>query len=511
MIFVVNFCRYGANGVTVFRWCILFHVAVVVVRCFPIPMAAGFIRPSTSSKVSTHYSKHGVITGISMTTIGCAQPRGTIDARTTTEATTVHRGTTVARHLPYDTTISALRAYHSVNGHLVMPWRFVVSDPDVYPAAWLGYDLPLTVYHMDWWQAHVRNHPTRVNELNTLGFVWERLQPKWNIVMEAFVTYHSLHGHIRVPDGFVVPTNDTTWPKATWRIPLGKTVARIRQRNDFLLDPTTSYERRQQLDRMGFVWNCHDQSFWKFYTALRHYRLLYYNNEQQPLCVPVKYVVPHNTTEWPNDLWGYPLGLRCRSVLHEDLYLKARSPDENDDAAQRRQLIADLGGLQRSTHLNWLRISHAAAIYSRLHNGSLHVPPQFVVPETWPRNLWGLPLGARLQDIRNNGTYLKGREGPTRRRQLEALGFVWDAGEERFRVYCRVVEWFRKVHGTETDIPVLFVVPSAAPWPMDMWEYPLGARTKQIRVTQQFIKNRPDRREELLRLGVRLENLKPSL
>ena len=411
--------------------------------------------------------------------------------------------TTVARHLPYNTTLTALRAYHAQHGHLVMPWRYVVRNNQTatYPPEWVGYDLPLTVYHMEWWQDHVRNRPQRVHDLNRLGFVWERLQPKWNIVMEAFVTYHSLHGNIRVPDGFVVPKNDTAWPKATWRIPLGKTVNRIRQRNDFLLNPANSYERRQQLDRMGFIWNCHDESFWKFYIALRRYRLLY-NQEQPTLCVPTNYCVPSNTTDWPPELWGYPLGLRCRDVIHYNHYQIHKDP-------HRRQLLTELG-LQRSTYRNWLQISHAAALYSRLHNRTLLVPLNFCVPETWPTPaLWGLPLGARLQDIRVKGTYLKGPEGPARRRQLEALGFVWDVDAAKFDLYCLAVRCFRDMYGPERDIPVRFAVPTGdAAWPVQLWQYELGRKTSQIRVHQQFIKDRPDRRDELIRLGVRLENLR---
>ena len=39
--------------------------------------------------------------------------------------------------------------------------------------------------------------------------------------------------------------------------------------------------------------------------------------------------------------------------------------------------------------------------------------------------LWGFPLGQRLKDVRLKGAYLKGGSNQERRRQLDALGFVW--------------------------------------------------------------------------------------
>ena len=70
-----------------------------------------------------------------------------------------------------------------------------------------------------------------------------------------------------------------------------------------------------------------------------------------------------------------------------------------------------------------------------MNNRHLDVPYNFVVPEPstrvgledwpWPEYLWGLPLGQRLKDIRVRDAYLKGEDRYSRRRQLEALGFVW--------------------------------------------------------------------------------------
>ena len=72
----------------------------------------------------------------------------------------------------------------------------------------------------------MKEKPARVAELNELGFVWERLQPEWNLILEALMTYSELHGDMLVPAKFVVPTADEKWSKACWGMPLGNCVHR---------------------------------------------------------------------------------------------------------------------------------------------------------------------------------------------------------------------------------------------------------------------------------------------
>jgi len=136
--------------------------------------------------------------------------------------------------LPYETTILALRAYHQQRGDLAIPRRFTVplpiegdasSESVAYPPEWHGADLS-SLYCLEWWQKHVKEKPARVAELNELGFVWERLQPEWNLILEALMTYSELHANMLVPAKFVVPTADEKWSKACWGMPLGNCVYR---------------------------------------------------------------------------------------------------------------------------------------------------------------------------------------------------------------------------------------------------------------------------------------------
>jgi hypothetical protein len=336
-------------------------------------------------------------------------------------------------YLPYNVTMNALLAYHAQHGDLAMPRRYVVPELEAYPSEFHGLDLSSTVYNMNWWQDHVKQRPERVAALNKLGFVWQRLQPEWNTVLEALITYSSISGHVLVPNKFVVPHGERDWPMATWGIPLGNCVCRMRTRNDFLRGANAA-ARRDQLDGLGFVWDVQEHRFHKFYEALRIFAQLrsvgasgqLVRDRIPPLQVPSYFVVPESP-DWPPELWGFPLGAKCTAVRQKEVYIKGK-PE--------RQIMLDELGFHWSGNadLGWLKVVHAAAIYSKLHQRQLNVPYQFVVPARladdgkdwpWPEYLWGLPLGQRLRDVRTKGAYLHGELGGKRRRQLDALGFNW--------------------------------------------------------------------------------------
>jgi hypothetical protein len=342
--------------------------------------------------------------------------------------------------LSYNVTLQALRAYHAQNGDLIMPRRFIVPDDDeTYPKDWWGLDLS-SVYSMKWWQTHIKQRSERVVELSELGFCWQRLQPEWNLILEALINYSSLYGDTIVPIGFVVPRSKE-WPAATWGIPLGRRCARIRGRNDFLRNPHSAASRREQLDGLGFLWESpHAWRFRKFFVALRFFAHIHgvgkvSQDRIQPLVVPSDFVVPEASKIWPQELWGYPLGAKCVAVRTKGLYVK--------DNPQRKALLDGLGfHWSGNADLSWLKVVHAAAIYSKLHNRRLDVPVRFRVPRRpqndggewpWPEYLWDLPLGQRLRAVRTKGAYLNGEFGEKRRHQLEALGFQWHPQRQRGR------------------------------------------------------------------------------
>lgn len=337
--------------------------------------------------------------------------------------------------LPYDSALHALEAYHRSHGDLAIPGNFVVPATNEYPVEWHGVKLGHYIYNMKWWQRHIAQHKDRVAQLNKLGFIWEKLQPQWNLFMEGMAYYRNIHGHVMVPATFVVPRDDN-WPKACWDIPLGSIVQRLRLRNDFL-NGENAIERKKQLDGLGFIWDVSEYKFVKFLRAIRHFDRLQtksITSREHSIRVPSKFVVPSDES-WPPDLWGFPLGAKCMAVRQKQLYVK--------DHPDRKQALDDIGfRFSGNATLGWLDVVHAAAIYSQMHGRVLNVPFNFVVPAPpqdaeanphcldswpWPERLWGLRLGQRLKDVRLKNAYLKGPEyqQQVRRAQLDNLGFVW--------------------------------------------------------------------------------------
>jgi hypothetical protein len=350
---------------------------------------------------------------------------------------------------------------------------------------------------MKWWSHHVSKQPERVYELNQLGFVWERLQTNWNLVLEALVVYKDIYGHVRVPTSFVVPIPQKgeeeytkleegevqcqersrhVWPKSTWGIPLGNCVHRIRTRGDFLRGEDTVFSRRRQLDALGFVWDVGELAFEKFYHALTLYKDLEVEQvdvnyeisggstssssvssvsggkRRRILKVKSSFVVPSGEyvskkvnssiqsmkNPWPKELWGYPLGAKCTAVRQKELYIK------NQPARQKR--LQDLG-FQRhgNAALGWFEVMHAAAIYSRMHGRVLDVPINFVVPH--PPESSAAVYGPCLRDMVLDG------------------------------------EW---------------------PWPENLCGLPLGQRLKDVRLKGRYLKNpkyAEARRQQLDALG----------
>ena len=112
-----------------------------------------------------------------------------------------------------------------------------------------GVDLDAAVYDMAFYQAHLAGRRDRQDELRAIGFCWGRLQPEYNLVVEALIVFKERFGDLMVPSLFVVPRDDG-WPDGCVGMPLGRRVRQIRERNDYLGDDLS---RWATLEEMGAV------------------------------------------------------------------------------------------------------------------------------------------------------------------------------------------------------------------------------------------------------------------
>lgn len=248
-------------------------------------------------------------------------------------------------------------------------------------------------------------------------------ESEWRAVTAALQMYKAAYGDLKVPSRFVVPSLPP-WPEPAWSMKLGQRVASIRSTGKYVQDNDT---RRQQLEDMGFLWRLRAPSrdsamngitFDQVFEALQMYK-----EQIQPegkINVPSNFVVP-NADPWPESTRGMPLGKKI-PVIRSKTYLKA-----NPGAADRlAKLGFEFDGKAAANDQRYQKVYDALKRYKEL-NGDLFVPQPYVVPDGdngWPENLWGLRLGARVNAIRSQGTFV--RTNPDRKVELDELGFEWD-------------------------------------------------------------------------------------
>lgn len=252
------------------------------------------------------------------------------------------------------------------------------------------------------------------------GAVAKGDEDEWRAILASFKMYKAAYGDLKVPSRFVVPSMPP-WPESGWGLKLGTKVAAIRSTGKYVENDDS---RRQILDDIGFLWRLRSPSpdkkmdgvkFEQIYDALVHYKQEFGN-----LDVPVTFSVP-DIESWPQHSRGLPLGSKIPTIRSK-IYLKNRP--------EQRKKLQDIGlqldGKVAANSARYKLVYNALVRYKEIY-GDLLVPQPFVVPqnaEDWKEEHWGLRLGARVNAIRSQGTFVN--TDPSRREELSDLGFVWE-------------------------------------------------------------------------------------
>jgi len=250
-------------------------------------------------------------------------------------------------------------------------------------------------------------------------------QHEWRAIFLALQLYKAAYGDLKIPASFVVPAA-APWPEPAWGTTLGQKVLSIRETGLYV---DKSQKRRKQLEKLGFVWKVKATdssiSFDQIYDALVVYR-----SEIKPsgsLTVPKEFTVP-DAEPWPENTRGLPLG-KSIEKLRSKAYLK-----ENSGAEEKlKQIGFEMDKKLSANDKRFQAVYLALERYKETY-GDLLVPQPFVVPtdsSEWPEESWGLRLGARVNAIRSQGTFIKNNS--ERQDMLDALGFVWTPPEKESR------------------------------------------------------------------------------
>lgn len=290
---------------------------------------------------------------------------------------------------------------------------------------------------------------------------------EWKAALAAFKMYKAAYGDLKIPQLFVVP-NMPPWPRVSWGLRLGKVVYAIRSTGRYMANASTRTARRQVLDQLGFVWSVRRSVADGIDEGIRLEQIVkaarvYGSVVGNVADIPDNYVVPDEDA-WPESVRGLPLGrqleaikrsknetvrnkltslgipaeVRVREVEHEvdgrgsvpPSPLAPLSPAEIAKALEE----GSEGSPDRPTanDVRFQNVYAALSTYRKLYDDLL-VPQPFVVPKDsqWPKDIWGLRLGARVNAIRSQGTFVN--NNAIRRKLLDDLGFNWSPPKERRR------------------------------------------------------------------------------
>lgn len=154
---------------------------------------------------------------------------------------------------------------------------------------------------------------------------------------------------------------------------------------------------------------------------------------------------------------------------------------------------------------NWNKVVEALAIY-KSHHGHIDVPIDFHIDDSiiassvgFDESFEGLMLGEAVESLRIGD--VDGLEDPVRKRELDALGFVWGDLEDyqRYRFLPMFIGLRLYKHLYGFSVPHSdFVVPDEPQWPCWMANMPLGEWAAAIRVQQEMVASHyPDRKDLL--------------
>ncbi|KDO25649.1 hypothetical protein SPRG_08948 [Saprolegnia parasitica CBS 223.65] len=351
------------------------------------------------------------------------------------------------RELRWAQHLMALRAYKAISGDLDVPADFVVPSND---AAWprdvWGVKLGRVLSSL---RAKITELPdARQRQLQSIGLL--ATYDSWYDTLLALQVYKNLHGHMRVPRTFEVPTDSPEWPDDLWRMKLGMKVTYLRARAE-KLDPA----KRAQLDDLGFLWRGAVE--WDLLLeALTTYKSIFGHTRMPPY-----YTIPASDPQWPPELWHLPLG--------EEVHALQTSTALTWDQVTELEALGVLGILQPKT-MDWPTKLAALTIYHGLH-GHANVPHRFKVPDRsalWPQRFWQLKLGAVVQGLRH-GPPLSADKMDA----LANLGFAWTVSAYSWENKLLALHSFGRLHG-HLMVPSGFMVPSDQAWPASTWALKLG-------------------------------------
>jgi len=228
------------------------------------------------------------------------------------------------------------------------------------------------------WLAAVRKRkragkldPKRIKQLEQAGVSWQPLDRQWQMKCEALIAYKKEHGDCNVP---------YRWPE---NLRLAQWIVSNRDRRK---QKKLAQERIEQLDAIGFVWDCHETHWESMYAAL-----VEYEKEHGDCNVPA---------DWPDLGWWVQWQRKSR-----------RADNLDQDRIERLDKL----GFAWSWREDQWEAQFADFVAFHKANGHCRVS---TVSKTHPS------LGRWVRKMRTKKR--QGKLSAEQIRRLEAIGFKWE-------------------------------------------------------------------------------------
>jgi hypothetical protein len=378
----------------------------------------------------------------------------------------------------YDLKRRMLLKYKELHGDMLVPQSFVIpSNDNNWPdeEMW-GYKLGRAVSKIRCGHAH----KDKRKDLMSIGFVFKKegTTTDYDLKRRMLLKYKELYGDMKVPQSFIIPTNDGSWPKEMWGYKLGNAVSVIRNGEAYA-------EYRDDLLSIGFTF---EKRRMTSYDSKRR-MLLKYKELYGDMLIPDKFVIPSNDDKWPEEMWGYRLGQAAKNIRSGLTQFDRQDLLRIGFEFHRKQGISDGNyNLKRRMLLR----------YKELY-GNMRVPQSFVIPsndDNWPdEEMWGYKLGTAVNGIRYDKAHKDKRE------DLISIGFEFNKSERNevdYDLKRRMLLRYKELYG-DMRVPCSFIIPSNDDnWPdEEMWGYKLGTAVNSIRCGRAHA----DKREDLISIG----------
>ena len=202
--------------------------------------------------------------------------------------------------------------YKQINGDLLVPRQYVVPDDDErWPRESRRMKLGMVVYNIRGGSSYADQR----DDLISIGFCYDALKAKYDILKRSLLRYKELYGDMLVPKYFVVPNDDNEWPSDLWGMKLGIAVRNVRGKKGSFSD------KKEELVSLGFVYTLSKRFDYECVRiAVFKYRELYHGSVR----VPAVYNIPENDPWYPEETWGMCLGSIVNSIKHGDKWPEKR-------------------------------------------------------------------------------------------------------------------------------------------------------------------------------------------